>query len=147
MVAVGVGRHAVRGQVVESRGTRVAVASPAGFGGNVGGKHGRSRVTRREDEVFAVARGTVWRVLGAGRDSLAVNAFFKGPGDFFVARAACGSHIPMADSGLRISRRQNSVAPVAIGASCGVFSRQYRAPVHALQVLLYGMRDGNFVPR
>lgn len=87
------------------------------------------------------------RVRGPRLNRLPVHALEKHLGNLPMAFSACSSHVPVAYAGLRIAGRQNFVRAVAIRADSSLFSLRHRLPVHALQVLLDGMRDGNFVPR
>lgn len=72
--------------------------------------------------MFAVAVRAIGSVLGARFDGFAVDAFVELTRNLLVALRAGGRNLPMTHRGLRVTRRQNSVATVTIGANRSVFA-------------------------
>jgi hypothetical protein len=97
--------------------------------------------------MLAMTIGAVRRIAHAGLQGCAMHTFVELSGDLFVALSAGSYNIPVADSRFGLPCRQNAVTPVAVGAGCGVLALQDSAAVHALQILLDRMKDGNLVPR
>src|SRR5260370_38433059 len=97
--------------------------------------------------MFAVAISAIRCVLDPGFDGLAVYALEKCFGDFFVACSASLRHIPVTHPRARVTRGQNSVNAVAVGAGSRILTGEDGATVNALQVLFDWTKDRNFVPR
>ena len=97
--------------------------------------------------MLAVAIRAVGRVAHSGFERFAVDAFVELPGNLFVALRAGGRDLPVAHCRLRVRGGENAVASMAIGANRRVFALQHGAPMDALQILLNGMKDWNFVAR
>ncbi len=97
--------------------------------------------------MFAVAISAIRCVLDPGFDGLAVYALEKCFGDFFVACSASLRHIPVTHPRARVTRGQNSVNAVAVGAGSRILTGEDGATVNALQVLFDWTKDRNLVPR
>jgi hypothetical protein len=119
----------------------------AGLRRNVGGVERGGWVGWLENQMLAVAIGTVRDIPDAGFESCAMNTFVELSGDLFVALGAGSYDIPVADFRLSFPRRRDSVATVAVGAGRGILALCDGAAMHALQILLDGMQHGNLVAR
>jgi hypothetical protein len=148
VIAVGVGRNAVGGQVVAQCQAFIAVATPAGDHRDAGCIYQRSRLFRRQDQVLAVAI-TAHRRTGYTPTSWLVHAHFRDKS------SRCRSwHCPQV-AGIfqwlileRASCEEDSVAPVAVGTGCGsAVSIHDGSSMHALPIKFDRMREWNFVPR
>src|SRR5579859_5995804 len=142
-----VGRHTVCGKVISARQSRISVATPTSFYRNTRGIYRRSRIGRPQNVMLAMAIRAIWRIRNSGLDRLAVHALKKNLGNFRVALSARPGNIPAAHAGLWVACRENVVRSVAVRTHRRILPLQHRFTMHALQVLLDGMRKRNLVPR
>ena len=148
VVAVGVGRNPVGGQIVTQRQAFIAVASPASGHRDARRVHQRSLLLRSQDQVLPMAV-TANRGGGHARlHRLSVHTFKICLANFRVALATRRRDIPVVGPGTRIFRGKDAVAPVTIRAACGrPVSIHNGSSVHALFIEFYRMRERNLVPR
>src|SRR5208282_407034 len=147
VIAVGVGRQAIGGQIVAQGQARIAVATSAGLGRDVLGIQGRARTLRVDDLVLAVTVDAHGSIPHAVFHGLPVNAFVELAGDFLVALGAGPWHVPVIDPRAPVGRGIDVMTAVATGAGSRFLAHGYGARVHALLVGVDGMRYRNFVAR
>src|SRR5690242_5395694 len=97
--------------------------------------------------MLTVTVGAVRSIAHAGFQRFTVHAFVELPCDFAVTFGAGSRDIPMAHRRLRVARWANGVAPMAVRADSRVFTLEHSPSMHALQVLLDGVKHGNLVAR
>lgn len=98
--------------------------------------------------MFAMAIAAHWRSHHAGLHGLSMHTRKICLSNVGMTLPAGGRNIPVIDFRTRILWRQNSVAPVTIGAGRGSsVSVGHSSSMHALPVEFHRMRKWNFVPR
>ena len=148
VIAFGIRRNAIGGQIVESCHARAAVATSTSFRRDVRDVYRRIRIFGCEDEVLTVAIHAYWGILDTRFYRVAVDTFVIELGDFFVTFAASIRNFPMIHAGSGIPAGRMIVISVATIAVCGFFaSRCNRAAMHALLIRIDWMSYRNFVTR
>src|ERR1017187_3479806 len=147
MIAARVRWQAIDGQIIAQRQTRIAMATSAGFRGNILGIQGRVRTLLVDDQVLSLAVYANGRVPHAGLDRDAMDAFVELAGDFLVALRAGLGHFPVIDPGALIGGRIDVMTAMATGTGGRILAERDRARVNALLVRIDRMSHRNLVPR
>lgn len=146
VVAIRIGWHNICGQVVALRQALLAVAAATGDCRNPRSVHQRSRLIRRQDEMFPVAVGADGSIRDAGLHRLAVNTFQVSFGNVGVTLAAGRWNIPVIDFGAGVARWKNAVTAVTIGTAGGILvTAGYCESMNTFAIEFDGAGEGNIV--
>src|SRR5689334_14764361 len=108
VIAVRVGRHAIRWKPISRSEPGVSMASRASLRGNVCRTECRCRIFGIQNQMLAVAVRAIRRITRAVPQRCAVHTFVELSGDLFVTLGASSNDVPVADFRLRLPRGQNS---------------------------------------